>query len=221
MKNQYFGDSKDSFKWDYHDYLASTLRFPSLHIIPMLTPDDQSGQGKTSPERFPARKEVISFCDKLTKQRSIHLLRQLPTATGASYVVDLHKPQTDLSGQERAEYFTGLPTEGRHLFLFDPDNGFEPERSYSEKHVLYSDVAVVSARISRESLISVFQHFRRIPFHKDIARIKERLASGHVAAVCWHSLMFVVIAKTRAMIEEVIVANRKYSQKYSVVKAMR
>jgi hypothetical protein len=27
MKLQYLGDSKDSFKWDYHDWLASEMKF--------------------------------------------------------------------------------------------------------------------------------------------------------------------------------------------------
>jgi hypothetical protein len=65
-------------------------------------------------------------------------------------------------------------------------------------------------------VISVFQHFRRISFDKDFARIKERLAIVHVAAVYWHSLMFVTIAKTKEEIEKVIAANNHYSQRYPV-----
>lgn len=216
MKRQYLGDSKDSFKWDYHDYLTSALRYPRLNIILMLTPDDHSRDGKTQPELFPARKAVISFCHNLRKERNVHLLRGLPTATGASYVVDLHNPDTYFTRQNRRQYFSGLPAEGKHLFFLDPDNGFEPERSSNEKHVLYSDIDAVLKQISRESVISVFQHFRRIPFDKDFARIKERLASVHVAAVYWHSLMFVAIAKAKETIEKVIAANHWYSQRYPV-----
>jgi len=97
------------------------------------------------------------------------------------------------------------------LFL-DPDNGFEPEHSNSEKHVLYSDIDTILKQISHESVISVFQHFRRLPFEKDFARIKDRLASVYVAAVSWQSLMFVSIAKTKQTIEKVIAANYQYTQ---------
>ena len=216
MKRQYLGDSKDSFKWDYHDYLTSALRYPRLNIILMLTPDDHSRDGKTQPELFPARKAVISFCHNLRKERNVQLLRGLPTATGASYLMDLHNPETYFTGNNRRQYFSGLPAEGKHLFFLDPDNGFEPERSSNEKHVLYSDIDAALKQISRESVISVFQHFRRIPFNKDFARIKERLASVHVAAVYWHSIMFVCIAKAKETIGKVIAANHQYSQRYPV-----
>jgi len=42
MKKQYLGDSKDSFKWDYHDFLAGELNYPVLNIMLMMTPDDES-----------------------------------------------------------------------------------------------------------------------------------------------------------------------------------
>ena len=216
MKRQYLGDSKDSFKWDYHDYLTSALRYPSLNIILMLTPDDHSRDGKTHPELFPARKAVISFCHNLRKERNVQLLRGLPTATGASYLVDLHNPETYFTRQNRRQYFSGLPAEGKYLFFLDPDNGFEPERSSNEKHIMYSDIDAILKQISGESVISVFQHFRRIPFDKDFAHIKERLASVHVAAVYWHSLMFVAVAKAEETIEKVIAANHQYSQRYPV-----
>ena len=216
MKRQYLGDSKDSFKWDYHDYLISALGYPRLNIILMLTPDDQSRDGKTYPELFPARKTIISFCHNLRKERNVQLLHGLPTATGASYLVNLHKSEIYFTHNNRRQYFSGLPTEGKHLFFLDPDNGFEPERSNNEKHVLYSDIDAIIKQIPGESVISVFQHFRRISFDKDFVRIKERIASGHVTAIYWHSLMFVIITQDKETIGIVSAANNQYSQKNPV-----
>jgi hypothetical protein len=68
---QYLGDSKDSFKWDYHDYLATQLRMPQLTVAFMLTPDDATGEGGTDPEWFPARDEVIAFCGELRARREL------------------------------------------------------------------------------------------------------------------------------------------------------
>jgi len=62
MKLQYLGDSKDSFKWDYHDYLTDALGYNLLNILLMITPDDETNEGKTNPDWFPARKEIIDFC---------------------------------------------------------------------------------------------------------------------------------------------------------------
>ncbi|MEN6319820.1 MAG: hypothetical protein ABFD82_13830 [Syntrophaceae bacterium] len=216
MKRQYLGDSKDSFTWDYHDYLTSALGYSRLNIILMLTPDDKSSNGKTHPELFPARKTVISFCHRLRQERNIQLLRELPTLTGSLYAVNLHNSKIYFTRKNRKQYFSSLTTEEKHLLFLDPDNGFEPEHSNSEKHVLYSDIDTVLNQMSQESVISVFQHFRRIPFEKDFARIKEHLARDHVAAVSWHSLMFVAIAKTKQTIEKVIEANHQYTQRHPV-----
>jgi hypothetical protein len=51
MKRQYLGDSKDCFKWDYHDYLMSALGYKILNILLMMTPDDKSNDGKTKPDK--------------------------------------------------------------------------------------------------------------------------------------------------------------------------
>ena len=221
MKLQYLGDSKDSFKWDYHDYLVSELGYPRINIILMLTPDDHSHDGKTRPELYPARESVILFCQRLREEQNIQLLYKLPKATRASYLVDLHKPDIYFDHQNRREYFYGLANKGNCLFLLDPDNGFEPERSSNNKHVLYSDINAILNQMSEKSVISVFQHFRRIPFDRDFVRIKERVASDHVAAVYWHFLMFIAIAKTKETILKVITANYQYSQKYPVVRLLR
>jgi hypothetical protein len=220
MKRQYLGDSKDSFKWDYHDYLTSALGYPRLNIILMLTPDVRSPKGKTKgktlPELYPAREAVISFCNRLRKERNFQLIPELPSATAASYLVDLYNPGY-FNRQNRKEYFSGLPAEGKCLFFLDPDTGFEPERSSNKEHVLYSDIDAILNQMSEESVISVFQHWRFISFDKDFVRIKERLASDHVAAVCWRSdIMFVAIAKTKKTIGKVIAANRQYSQRNPV-----
>ncbi len=221
MKKQYLGDSKDSFKWDYHDYLASKLGYPRLTLLLMMTPDDGGGDGRTPPERFPASPAIISFCHNLREERNIQLLRGLPNATGASYIVDLHNPDMPFTNTDRKAYFSIPATNEKQLIFLDPDNGFEPKAAKNEKHVLYSDIAAVINQMSEKSLISVFQHFRRVPFARDFACIKERLGVNHLAAISWHSLMFVTIAKSRETIEAVIVANQHYSELRPVVKALQ
>ena len=88
--------------------------------------------------------------------------------------------------------------------------------SYSEKHVLYSDIDAILEEASEETVISVFQHFRRIPFDRDLARIKQRLLSGSSTAICWHSLMFVAISKSRSIIDKVHEINQRYAKQYPV-----
>lgn len=216
MKLQYLGDSKDSFKWDYHDYLTSALGYLTMNVVPMLTPDDNSNQGETHPELFPARKQVIDFCRDLRKHRSLELIQNLPVATGSKYRVELHKGQIHLTNQTRGEYFSGFSTaEGQVLFV-DPDIGFQPEKSFNSKHVLYSDVDAVLGQVPATTVISVFQHFRRKSFEEDFACIGKRIRRGHATALYWQSLMFVAVAETKAVIEKVAAINRQYAKQNPV-----
>jgi hypothetical protein len=216
MKRQYLGDSKDSFKWDYHDYLTSALGYPMLNIMLMLTPSDESNDGETHPELFPAREAILSFCHDLRRQRNIQFIKELPAATNSKYFVELHKEEAYLTTRNRRDYFSDISAEPRQVLFLDPDNGFEPEKSNNEKHVLYSDVNTILKQIAPEAVISVFQHFRRVSFADDFARIKERMPSGYTTALHWHSLMFVAIGKTKEIIEKVIDLNHQYSQRCPV-----
>jgi len=216
MKRQYLGDSKDSFKWDYHDYLTASLGYPKLNIMLMLTPDDKSNNGKTHPDLFPARSTILCFCHDLKEKRNIQFIKTLPAATGAQYQVQLHKEETYITAINRRQYFSDPSTETRQVVFLDPDNGFEPEKSNNEKHVLFSDVTSLLERTSPETVISIFQHFRRISFDKDFARIKERLPNAYATAIYWHSLMFVTVTKTKEIIDRVSFLNHQYSQSYPV-----
>ena len=220
MKLQYLGDSKDSCTWDYHDYLTDALGFELLNILLMMTPDDNTNEGKTKPDRFPARREIIKFCHQLRAKRDLFIIKSLPSETGASYQVNLHKPETHMTKNNRKSYCSEIIDHTDQVVFLDPDNGLEPERRFNEKHVRYSEIGAVLDQISTNSVISVFQHFRRIKFTADFARIKQRLLAAfpavHVTAVFWHQLMFVLIGKSEKTIDKVRQLNSKYSERYPV-----
>lgn len=211
MKKQYLGDSKDSFKWDYHDFLVGELNYPVLNIMLMMTPDDESNYGKTHPTLFPARKEILDFCDDLRNERKVNLINSLPGRTNSNYTVNLHNNDSHITNKNRKTYFSRLSDIEEQLLFLDPDNGFEPEKS-SEKHVLYSDLSYILEQISERSVVSVFQIFRYEAFTKTFARIKERLNNSHSTAIYWRSLMFVAISKSEGTIKRVSDANKEYSK---------
>ena len=219
MKRQYLGDSKDSFKWDYHHYLVSALGYDKLSIAWMLTPDDPSGHGQTEPTLFPARPEILALCQRLRSTRQPSLLTGLPATTGARYAVSLHKPDEDFSHDNRNAYFKGLPHAGvDQVLLLDPDNGFEPASRASEKHVLYSDVDGILDAVSPGSVVSVFQTQRRFRTFPDVfGEIRSRLRRGHATAVHWHSLMFVAVSLSSEAIGRVREVNRGYAGARGVV----
>ena len=220
MKLQYLGDSKDSFKWDYQDYLTHSLGFELLNILLMMTPDDNTNEGKTKPDWFPARNEIIQFCNNIRANRSLSIIETLPSETEASYKVNLHKPDIYLTKKNRKSYYTELIRQFDQVVFLDPDNGLEPERKFNEKHVRYSEILVVLNKISTNSVVSVFQHFRRIKFTKDFTRIRERLLEANpsvkITAIYWHQLMFVLISKSKQTIKQVRKLNKNYSLTYPV-----
>jgi hypothetical protein len=214
VKLQYLGDSKDSFKWDYHDFLVSHLGYEMLTVAPMLTADDGGRDGRTPANRYPARKPVLSFCQELCRTRDLDRIRALPRHTAATYRLTLHN--AGIAAVDRSEYFAGLDCGRDQVVLVDPDNGFEPETTWGDKHVRYSDVRFILGQVSRKSIVSVFQHFRRVPFPDDFERIKSRLGASSVTALYWQSLMFVAVSQSAAAIHAVRAANGAYANAYPV-----
>lgn len=211
MKLQYLGDSKDSFKWDYHDYLVDSLGYGMLNIVLMMTADDGGSHGSSRTSGYPARPNVIEFCQKLRKSRVLSDLRELPKVTSCDYAVELHSEQYVQSGDSRRNYFQGFSSSNDQVVLFDPDNGLEPRKSFSDKHLLFSELDHVLGQISERSVISVFQHFRRKPFEQDFVEIGERILSGYSSAVYWHSLMFVLVTRSPDVHKHLIRINEGYA----------
>ncbi len=216
MKRQYLGDAKDSFKWDYHDFLTSTLGYPRLDVVWMLTPDDGTGQGQIEPSRFPARPEVLRFCEALRRHRRLRQAGTLPAVTGAAYAIRLHGGERFFRDDGREAYFSAtIEPDTPQLILLDPDNGFEPKRR-GEKHVAYQDVRHMLQRAHPETVVSVFQHHRRRRFSEDFADIGARLQPLYTTAIHWHALMFVAVSRSRRAIEAVATANAAYARRCPV-----
>ncbi len=237
MKLQFLGDSRDSFKWDYHDYLPRSLDYPLLNIAFMMTPDDNKKMGETKPELFSASKEIIKFCKYLRKEKDRRELRekfkqgyfeevsieleelisQLSKRTESKYSVDLHKGAHLFTNNinNRNVYFSNIRKDDRQVLFLDPDNGFEPKCNHSNKHILYSDIINILEQVSEEIVLSVFQYFRRIPFSDDFNDIERRIKKQskykiHATAIYTHSVMFVVASKSKDIIDKVRAINEKY-----------
>jgi hypothetical protein len=216
MKLQYLGDAKDSFKWDYHDFLVARLGYLQLTIVWMMTPDDGSSHGRTAPERFPARAAILRLCQDLRRTRNPALLLNLPAATGAKYAVGLCDPGIRPGGYGNVLAANADRGSGQVLLL-DPDNGFEPERSATDRHVRYADLDRLLQALPADAVLSVFQHHRRKKFPEDYARIRERLLSGFSTAIYWHSLMFVSVSASRETLRRVQEINCEYAEQRPVV----
>lgn len=216
MKRQYLGDAKDSFKWDYHHFLVETLGYSHLKIAWMMTPDDTGTHGRTNPELYPAREEILGLCKELRETRNPTLLLTLPERTNAQFSVNFHTPNEYDNNIKGATFFSDIQVGAREVLFLDPDNGFEPERSATEKHLRYSDLDKIIKTISADTVITVFQHHRRKKFQDDFASIRKRVLSGHCCAIYWQSLMFVILSSSAETLVKVSDINRKYAQLHPV-----
>ncbi len=213
MKLQYLGDSKDSFKWDYHDFLISSLGYEAFEIYPMLTPNDGSSEGNTKYDFYPARNNILSFCKHINERKELNLIKELPNYTNNQYKVRLNNFEIFFDNKNRAQYWKELQTDKTVIFL-DPDNGIQPNKSLNEKHVSFSEIDRLLKVTANESVISIFHHFRRVTFERDFNNILLSLPKCYATSIYWQHVMFVLLSKSDKIINDIQNLNIEYSKEF-------
>ncbi len=221
MKKQYLGDSKDSFKWDYLDFLMKEIQYCRLNVILMATPNDSSKEGKTSHLLFPASCGILDFCADLQKNSDFSTLHKLPQYMKSDYTMCLHKLDSCLENakSKRKEYFSNINFAKKQILFLDPDIGFEPKTA-TEKHIKYSDMKNIWKQISDDSIVVVFQHGRRFnnQFFLHYDEINKNLKgelnfSWDSTALFWcDKVMFVIMGKCKKTIGQIRQVNKKYQK---------
>jgi hypothetical protein len=186
MKNQYFGDLNDYRKYGL---LRVILRCPGLRLLVvwMLTPDDESTDGKRvsylkvpskwahhDPVLFRWLKELLES----EQPRRVRMIESSDILDNAGYFGSI-VPDASV---ERSKWFNALSDIARSydLVFLDPDNGLEVKsRPYGEKSsskFLYWR-EVESLWSSGHSLL-IYQHFTREKRRTFIQRILESLKAA-------------------------------------------
>jgi len=193
MKNQYFADKRDYFKYDLLLYLVEHVpSFQRLTSIPMLTPDEGGGDGgKTGYQQGQADGRVFAFLkDCLAREtRDILLLRDFFAQCNVDYVP--YKDDDPFTHERRREYFAGIPDVAlrQSLVFLDPDNGLEVSSMSARtghKYVTYSEVRELLSRMGPGSGLVIFQMHHRKPAQEFFGEICQRLCrdAGAESPVC-------------------------------------
>lgn len=193
MKNQYFGDVRDLFKYDLiQEVMEQSPALRQFSFIPMLTENDGRSDGN---KRITNDK---SLQDRLGSQNSelVDCLRKYDTIAPddrdfreigdffedkgirtAIYHPADHLPEDYFTHGGRDVYFSGIPNDylASALVFVDPDNGLEVKKP-SEKHIRYPEIMSLLERMSDDSLLMIYQHF---PREKHNEYIKKRLKELH------------------------------------------
>lgn len=168
MKNQYFGDINDYYKYGLLRALLSPTSMDLL-VAWMLTPNEGSTDGnKTSyldkPDRYRSLDpELFDFLNEAVQNdepREVSVLEETGLLPRASYFSRFIPDDRE----ERRDYFDDLLSMRGEVVFFDPDNGLEiksKERGHknSSKYLFYDEV---EQTWSSGRSVLIYQHFPRV-----------------------------------------------------------
>ncbi|MDP9253262.1 MAG: hypothetical protein M3O80_09680, partial [Chloroflexota bacterium] len=168
MKNQYFGDRRDYFKYDVLERLATDLAdVDRLTCLWMLTRPDSSGQGRVPFVPDPELPELTAFFGERLDSEDAARRRVTEMRTyfeGRPFrFISYRDDRDDFDSITRSEYFAYVPDEAlQHaVVFFDPDNGMEPRRA-TERHLRFQELESILTRMDETSVAVVFQYWRRV-----------------------------------------------------------
>lgn len=222
MKNQYFGDVKDYFKYGIlRCYAASGLE---LGVHWMLTRDDGGNNGQQrkylqDPSWREPDPELYDFLKTVTQKPSGLMVSNLETSglLPARYFSEVipESAAERLSALERA----GQELAGSHLLFLDPDVGIEVKSvTYgsrgSSRYVFWSELE--AAWQSGVSLL-IYQHYPRQEHEVFAARMAEEL-SGHTRGSAVYTLstqdVVFLLAAQREHVPNVEFAHRLVRERF-------
>lgn len=205
MKDQYFGDKNDFFKFDLILTLIESIeKLKAFTFIPMLTESDGSRDGTLTSYNGNRRKELKIFLGKYanSNNRKVCILREYMINKDIAY--NYYKDTEYFNHYSRSEYFKDIKEEmlKNAVILLDPDNGLEVSsmrNSNGNKYVKYSEVNELYNRMDSTSVLIVYQHIGRV-YRTDFfnlvgERLKKNLSKGQVICISDNVVVFFIITK--------------------------
>jgi hypothetical protein len=167
MKNQYFGDRRDLFKYDLAMWVIKEVDcLGSFVFVPMLTENDNRSDGQKTkyPESKPGGRngELRAFLGECVRQGRRRIAEIRPYFSEHKIPMTIYKENEYFINRTRGDYFSSLKEEIRpgSLILLDPDNGLEV-KSKSNKHLLFAELWDIYSQMDEGSVLMIYQHFTR------------------------------------------------------------
>ncbi len=210
MKNQYFADRNDYFKYDLCIFLAENLpRIKRFTFIPMLTADDASRDGgKIRYSMGVGRESLFRFLQKCLDdgRREVVRLRDYFEDQNLQFEYSPYGDtlEMEFSHASRDNYFEQIPPSSLQsaVILVDPDNGLEVKTSRPgnlHKYIRYSEARDLLNRMSRDSVLVLYQHLAHVQREAYLAdlhnRIQEELGCPAPVTIADSQIALVMVAK--------------------------
>lgn len=226
MKNQFFADNRDLFKFDLVQILKNNIyQQNQIYYIPMLTENDGTNNGGQT-DRSKAKagyenKKLLKYLDKCirTGKRNIKEIKEYYSIEKID--INIYREEDDyFNHTKRDDYFKQAIKDlsNNSLILVDPDNGMEVDRS-NEKHILFSELLALYGSMADNSILMIYQHFPRIKHRKYIRRrlkdIKTHIVSKVITQfISDNEIIFFLLTKTPAMSKKIGKIINNYKNKY-------
>ena len=234
MKNQYFGDTRDLFKYDLVLELLLETELRRFTFVPMLTRDEETSDGgKTDYTKAKAgtrRQFLRRFLEDCVRdgRRNIGELEKLfrDSEQLAGFKLEIHGKATYFTHEDRERYFSSIGEEHltRSIIVVDPDNGLEVKgsRGRMEKYVRYEEIRDLYRRMDDRSVLVVFQFIPRVKRSEFFSRICGRIrreAAGEslVQFISDNQVVFFMLTKRDAVHRAIEEAVTSYAQNYVLI----
>jgi len=216
MKNQYFGDTRDLFKYDLILELLLRSNPKRFTFIPMLTEDEPNTYGEKidySRAKAGTRRVVLrSFLERCLKndRRNIKELERFFRSNKLPKKVELtiYERNSYFSDKTRKEYFSAIKRFllARSVTLVDPDIGLEVKsmKGREEKYIKYEEVKLLYDQMDKHSVLVIFQFIPRVNRERYFSKISDRLKKKVVGEfpvyfISDSQIAFFILAKGRKL----------------------
>lgn len=175
MKNQYFGDVRDLFKYDLLQRILKEISpLQRLTFIPMLTKNKSESRDGNKRDFDKAKKDgrpgtnnkkLIGFLKKYgidKDKRDFTKIENYFESEGIEVLIYKDKEHEYFEHKARERYFKNIPREYLHnpLIFVDPDIGLQVKNS-TKKHLLYPEIGDLYRCTDKDSILMIYQHFPR------------------------------------------------------------
>lgn len=223
VKNKYFGDTRDLFKYNLiFEIIREIDSINRFTFIPMLT-KNKNGIGGNETDYSNAKAgtengELVRFLRRCVeeKRRNVTEIKEFFQSKGIE--IEIYKETEYFDAANRAGYFKSVPDEllYQSLIFLDPDNGLEIKDS-GEKHVLYSEVKDLFERMTGGSILMVYQHFPREEHRQYIRKraneLKEKVGNWPLY-ISDDQIVFFLLTKEESVRSHLYRILQKYNERH-------